>query len=114
MLPFTSDPVWFQVSVKVPLNGPLYVPDQLPATCAAVDDAVGVGVAGGGVGGAVGVAVGALLDDVGVGVFDEEPHAATSVAAVNPVVNMTMARFIRPLLCIRRFGGTCSSCCERE
>ncbi len=97
IVPFTLEPVWFHVSVKVPLNGPLYDPDQLPATCAAVDAAVGVGVAGGAVaGGAVGVAatVGALPDAVGVGAFDEEPHAAMSAAALNPAVMMTMARCI--------------------
>jgi len=86
MLPFTADPVWFQVSVNVPLNGPLYCPVQLPPTAAAEDAAVGVAVAG--------AAAGALLDAVGVEVFDEEPHAATRAATLIPVVSKTMTRFI--------------------
>lgn len=95
MVPLKADPVCVHVSVNVPLNGPLYCPDHDPETSTAVGAAVGVGVAATG----VGVAAGALLDSVGVGVFDEEPHAAKRAAAVNPVVNITIARFIRSPFC---------------
>ncbi len=108
MVPSNVAPDCVQVSVNVPLKGPLYRPDQDPARFTAGGGAVGVAV-----GAAVGVLVAAALvgtdATVGVGVVVPDPPQAASSATTGITVNVRVIRFTPRLPPVFKylFGNDC-------